>query len=123
MGVRLTILKQLANGWFLIFICLYLLHQWAAANGYSTSLLRFYFGDLLAMPIFLHLITISVRFLLNKPSFKADWVMLISLWLIVSIVFEGILPQYYDRYTQDYMDVLVYGLGLILAFFTVYKEN
>ena len=123
MGVRLTIVKQLANGWFILFVCLYFLHQWAAVNGYSVPLLRSYFGDLLAIPILLHLITISIRFILKKPSFRADWMMLISLWLIVSIVFEGILPYYYDRYTQDFIDVFVYALGLVIALFTVYKEK
>lgn len=47
--------------------------------------------------------------------------MLLSLWLLVSIVFEGILPCYYERYIKDYWDILAYGVGLVLALFTVYK--
>lgn len=121
MGVRLKTIGQLSNGWFLLFVGLYLFHQWMAVQGYSIPFLKSYFGDLLSVPIFLHLVTVTLRIVLKQPDFKADWFMLLSLWLLVSIVFEGMLPCYYERYTKDYWDILAYGLGLVLALFTVYK--
>jgi hypothetical protein len=121
MGVRLKTIGQLSNGWFLLFVGLYLFHHWMVVQGYSIPFLKSYFGDLLSIPIFLHLVTVTLCIVLKQPDFKADWFMLLSLWLLVSIVFEGILPCYYERYTKDYWDILAYGLGLVLALFTVYK--
>jgi hypothetical protein len=121
MGIRLKILRQLFNPWFIFFVAVFFAHQWAAANDYSHWLLRSYLGDLLAIPVLLHLITVSIRLVLNNSTFRADWVMLLSLWIVVAIVFEGILPYYYARYTQDYIDLLVYALGLLLALVTVYR--
>ncbi len=119
MGVRISIVQQLANGWFLLFVGLYFGQLVLVAQGWSIPLLRNYLGDVLAFPILLHLIMVSVRLLLNNPSLHADWTMLVSLWVLIVVVFEGILPPINPRYTADYWDMLAYGLGLLLAVYTV----
>jgi ABC-type antimicrobial peptide transport system permease subunit len=115
MGVRVKIVTQFFNGWFLLFVGLYLGQLAFAVNGWSTPLLRNYLGDVVSIPIFLHLITVSMPILLKQPEFKADWIMLISLWGMVSIVFEVVLPHYYERYTSDAWDVVAYSVGTAIA--------
>lgn len=121
MGVRIKIVQQLAHPWFLVFVGLYLGQLALVTQEWSIPLLRNYLGDVLAFPIILHLITVSIRLILNTPSFRADWTMLVSLWILIVIVFEGVLPPINPRYTADYWDMLAYGLGLLLAYVAFIK--
>ena len=121
MGVRIKIVQQLAHPWFLVFVGLYFGQLALVTQEWSIPLLRNYLGDVLAFPIILHLINVSIRLILNTPSFRADWTMIVSLWGLIVIVFEGVLPSINPRYTADYWDILAYGLGLLLAYVAFIK--
>lgn len=43
--------------------------------------------------------------------------MILLAWLLFSIVFELILPEYSLVYTKDYIDIFYYGLGGIIFYF------
>ncbi len=121
MGVRIKIVQQLTHPWFLVFVGLYFGQLALVTQEWSIPLLRNYLGDVLAFPIILHLINVSIRLILNTPSFRADWTMIVSLWGLIVIVFEGVLPPINPRYTADYWDILAYGLGLLLAYVAFIK--
>lgn len=84
-----------------------------------TPLYRAYCYDVLAVPIIAFIALKIQQYLTYKNTkyrFKAIHIIFITLY--VSLVFEFILPYFNNKYTQDYYDVVAYGVGALffLAF-------
>jgi hypothetical protein len=85
---------------------------------YNFSLIRYYTADVLALivcvPIF---INSQIFFRVRKKKYitKLD----IILYLILfSLYFEIIMPQYFERFTGDVFDIIAYGIGGIILYFS-----
>ena len=76
-----------------------------------------YADDFLFLPILLSFaLWVQQRFV--NHDFKFSNKQIITAWIMLSILFEGIYPIFLTSYTSDVLDILVYGLGaLIFALF------
>lgn len=80
--------------------------------------IRFYFMDLLCMPVICGIILFLLRFF--RKDFYLTKSHLVSLTMMYAIYFEIIMPPISERYTADIWDVVMYALGSFL-FYQVQK--
>ncbi|MGY3794816.1 hypothetical protein [Aquimarina sp. 433] len=81
-----------------------------------------YLNDLLCMPLVLSVCQIAVRKLKSDTRILLPIPLLILVTIGYSIYFEWYLPQYDDRYTADWLDVLMYFIGMFF-FYAVEKHK
>ncbi|WP_299601096.1 hypothetical protein [uncultured Aquimarina sp.] len=81
-----------------------------------------YLNDLLCMPLVLSVCQLAVRKLKNDTRILLPMPLLILVTIGYSIYFEWYLPQYDDRYTADWLDVLMYFIGMFF-FYAVEKHK
>ncbi|OUJ73116.1 hypothetical protein [Hymenobacter crusticola] len=85
------------------------LSHWVSFPTYITS----YLADLTCMPILLTLTLVVQRRLTQNLAFIFPSRWLVAAWLYVSVVFEGLVPQWSSRYVSDPLDVVAYALGTL----------
>ncbi len=105
-------MKALYNKWFLFFCLLWMMVFSLQKFGIDLpDLLQFYFLDLIAIPV---LATLGLAFLkiteANDHIILKKW-QLLFIVVATSIAFEIIWPIYNERYTADWVDVLLYTIG------------
>jgi hypothetical protein len=82
-------------------------------QGWLPVWARSYGDDLVAIPLVLWLIRLVHRRLRRDPGWHLPpWHGLLAI-LFFTLVFEWILPEYFNRGTADYGDGLMYCLGFI----------
>lgn len=72
------------------------------------SLVNNYVNDFLIVPIVLILSLWLVRKVRESKHYQFPLWIVLYVALSYSIIFEYILPQFYDRYTADVVDVILY---------------
>lgn len=75
-----------------------------------------YVNDFLVVPIVLTICLIVVRWLKNDENYQFSIYICIYIAVLYAFIFEYILPQFHQRYTADYIDVLLYVLGGFLFY-------
>lgn len=70
-----------------------------------------YFADLLCMPLLLSCAVLFMRWLRADAGLYLSGAMILVATLYVSLVFECVLPLFFQRYTADVWDVVMYGVG------------
>ncbi|MDX2072195.1 MAG: hypothetical protein SFV55_27425 [Haliscomenobacter sp.] len=70
-----------------------------------------YFADLLCMPLLLSCAALIMRWLRAEEGLYLSGAMVLVATLYVSLVFECVLPLFFQRYTADVCDVVMYGVG------------
>ena len=70
-----------------------------------------YFADLLCMPLLLSSTVLFMRWVRADASLYLSGAMILVASLYVSLVFECVLPLFFQRYTADVWDVVMYGVG------------
>lgn len=70
-----------------------------------------YFADLLCMPLLLSGAVLFMRWLRADAGLYLNGAMILVASLYVSLVFEYVLPLFFQRYTADVWDVVMYGVG------------
>ena len=80
-------------------------------TGFSTPFIHWYLSDLVCMPIFLFLSEGLEGVATNNSSLKYDAPKIIAVWIVVSIVYEAILPSISEKFTRDLFDVIAYAAG------------
>jgi hypothetical protein len=111
MGRYLSYFAPLKTPLFLLCFTLYLLNQFIEQVGFYSVFLSSYLDDLVVMPIILSLALVGMRFATQRPDFELDPVMVIMAFVLISILFEFILPTYSNAYTKDYYDIGCYAIG------------
>ena len=94
-----------------IAIVIYLLQQ------LQIPLSRFtnnYLNDFLCIPIVLKLGQYLIRYIKSDPYLKIPISLQITVTVLYSVFFEFIVPQFNNRYTSDWLDVVAYFSGLII---------
>lgn len=111
MGSNLSYFKPFTRLYFLLYTGLYLINQFIESKGVYNYYLSSYLDDLLVMPIILTITLVAMKIITRKPMFELDIVMLVMAFLLISLLFEIILPRYKVIYTQDYWDIVCYAFG------------
>lgn len=70
-----------------------------------------YFADLLCMPLLLSGVVLIMRWVRSDADLHLSRAMILVATLYVSLVFECVLPLFFQRYTADVWDVVMYGVG------------
>lgn len=70
-----------------------------------------YFADLLCMPLLLSSAGLCMRWVRADGGLYLSSAMILVATLYVSLVFECVLPLFFQRYTADFWDVVMYGVG------------
>lgn len=70
-----------------------------------------YFADLLCMPLLLSGAVLFMRWVRADAGLYLSGAMILVATLYVSLVFEYVLPLFFQRYTADVWDVVMYGVG------------
>lgn len=100
---------------------------WLFAIGYLASLyFKFYkpsdsflnnqFADLLCMPIVFYIASNLISLIKKDSFFRLSKLQVFVGFLYFSVLFEVILPNYNSKYTGDWFDVLMYGLGSLIYY-------
>lgn len=76
-----------------------------------------YLNDLLCLPIVLGIITYVIQFFKKDPQFKLPLGFVICLATYYAVYFEYYQPRINNRYTSDWVDVLLYFIGAFSFFF------
>jgi len=112
-------MKLLRNSfWFWLFLSLFIGHQ-VLEKGMDIRItfLDNYLDDLLCMPLLLSGWLAERYDLFNKKSI--DPLEIVFLWLLMSVLFEVLLPQMFPQYTADIWDVVCYGIGGFLYYLLI----
>lgn len=110
-NLNLSYFKPFTRLYFLLFTGLYLINQFIESKGVYNFYLSSYLDDLLVMPIILTVALVAMKIITRKPMFELDIVMLVMAFVLISLLFEVILPKYSPVYTKDYWDVVCYAIG------------
>ncbi len=105
--------NPLADPLFIVCCLLFILSQLLQYSVMEVSFVSSYLDDLLVVPVVLPPILVALRWIFKNPTLQIELGMLITLVLMLSILFEGLLPALNDKYTRDVFDILCYILGAL----------
>lgn len=105
-------------GLFLLY-CISLLWKYDIIE--AIDFFEFYFADLLAMPLILEFSRVVLNRLKKREKKELSIPMITVGFVYTAILFEWVLPQYSDKYTADFYDVLCYGIGTVFYMYFVYQ--
>ena len=71
-----------------------------------------YFNDILCIPIVLKLGQYLIRYIKSDPYLNIPITLQITITVLYSLLFEVVVPQFKNRYTSDWLDVIAYFSGL-----------
>jgi hypothetical protein len=106
---------------FWVLAALYVGHRLQAWQQVSRpDWLRFYLDDFLCLPLVLTVTLFLMRFLYG-PQVRLSRYHVLFVVVYVAGVFEGFLPYFMPRYTQDLLDVGLYAAGGAVFYFFLNK--
>jgi len=114
MRTLMPFLSPLASWVFILAALLFSFNQVLIFTGVDYWFLTGYLDDLVVLPVVLPIITVLLRFVSNSPKLELDIGMVVTAFLLFSVVFEFVLPHFNKQYTADYYDVLCYGIGGVI---------
>lgn len=88
-------------------IHLYLKFSKAAVPAFFSH----YFADLLCMPLLYSYVLLFMRWFRGEPNLQLSAAMTVVGVVYVGMVFEFVLPFFFNRYTADIWDVWMYAIG------------
>lgn len=98
--------------WFSLFFSTYIFLYVMNKLGYIfPAPIQFYLADLLAVPVIATLSMWFTRWATQKRDFILPGWQVIFTVLLLTVLFEILLPLKMNRYTADPVDVLMYSLG------------
>lgn len=106
---------------FILCLSLFLLHQFLQkVLAVQIPFVDPYLDSFLAMPILLTLLVVERRLLFRKESGYClkVWDVVIAT-IFIAFVVEVVFPAVSDRFTADWWDVVAYGLGSLLFYYTI----
>jgi hypothetical protein len=115
--------ELLQSPFFIVCTIIFLSHQLAEkVLGIHIYLLDSYLDCLLFFPIVLTLITIERRFFSKNIGYKLAVFEILTIGIILSILFEEIIPLFFSQFTKDYLDYIAYALGLLMFHFFINRN-
>lgn len=106
---------------FLICCILFIVHQLLQkVLGIKLPVIDAYLDSFLLMPLLLTLLVVERRWLFRRGnSYSLKLLDIVMATLLISVVTELVFPALSIRFTADWWDVLAYGLGSMLFYFTI----
>lgn len=117
MGRFLAYYSPLVSTLFIGSVVLFTANQWLESEGYYSFWLSSYLDDLVVMPIVLTIALVCMRLIYQQKSFELEVGMVITAFILMSLLFEFIVPRYSELYTQDYWDIGCYAIGSSIYYF------
>lgn len=114
-------MKTLLNTWFIAGCLVWLVVNILRRAGHPIPYLNGYLTDAFAIPVIANL---GLWF--QRMIYKSNYYVL-SVWHVVfivayvSLVFEWLLPRWSERYTGDWIDVILYIAGGLFFYFIMNK--
>ncbi|PRD47181.1 hypothetical protein [Sphingobacterium haloxyli] len=100
---------------FTVSSILFLMHQYAQKVAkVSLPIIDSYLDPILFMPIVLPLIGWERKLIYQNPAYTLPLSHVFACFLLVSVLFEIILPLWNERMTADVWDVPFYALGALI---------
>jgi len=96
---------------FLFLFFLYLLSLFSKFYRPADCWVNNYLADFLCIPIVLYISRGVIRWIKKRRKFQFSLIQVLFAIVYFSILFEFIFPQFSDRYTSDYIDILMYLAG------------
>ena len=116
-------MKLMLKPYFILSVVLYLLIRILRLFEIQIpEIINSHLTDFLFIPILLTLSLVGVRILKRDECVLLTKGMVISSLIIVSLVFELIMPFRSVLYVKDYWDIAAYGLGTAAFWFLQRKE-
>lgn len=114
--MRAGINRMLIQPWFIGLLALVLIHQIVQkVLDINIPLIDSFLDPILFMPILLHLILWERRYLFGKgPGYVLSWSQMLMVLIFVSILCEYFFPQWNDKFTMDYWDIVCYAIGAFI---------
>jgi hypothetical protein len=114
MGFGITFFKPLSSNVFIASCFLFVgsqLFQWTTNE---PSFVHSYLDDLVVMPILLTITCVFLRIVFKQENLQLELPMIVSAFILLSIVFEFVLPRYSSNFYADKWDVVCYGIGTVV---------
>ena len=112
-------MKTFTRWWFLAFCAVALLNRYYIRPS-GNIFVDGYLNDFLAMPILFQLCKGTLRMLYKDSKKQLNTPQLIVGFILVSVFFEVLFPQFNPKAQPDLGDVLAYATGTI-CFFCIQK--
>lgn len=105
-----------------IVILIALAHQFTErVIQYPMSWFDNYGDDLLAVPFISSCVLLMENFLIyHQHHRKHSFLQLLFIFILISLLFEFIIPHYKSGYTRDTLDILFYFIGFI-SYYSIKK--
>ena len=101
---------------------IFLAHQYFEGTNQSLEIINNYIDPLLLPILFLPIILIERRWLLDDNSHRFSAVFLFVYLILFAIISELIFPLFSEKFTADWIDVILMGVGVAI-FHMVFNKN
>jgi len=101
---------------------IFLAHQYFEGTNQSLEIINNYIDPLLLPILFLPIILIERRWLLDDNSHRFSAVFLLVYLILFAIISELIFPLFSEKFTADWIDVILMGVGVAI-FHMVFNKN
>lgn len=103
---------------FFFFTAIFITVEWLRSiNATVPDWVYFYLTDFLCMPVVLTICLKAVHLVKKDNKITIALYPILALTAVYSLYFELILPRISERYTADFLDVLMYFTGSLLFYF------
>lgn len=106
-----------------LFTCLVALTIYIAklSNLTLPTWVHFYVNDFLCMPIIFSVCLAVMRYLKKDDNLYMPNSIILLITAYYSVHFEWLVPKFYERYSSDWVDVLLYIVGALL--FSIFQKK
>lgn len=108
---RIGAITPVSNPLFILFAGLFALHYFLQNIGVNIPVADAYLDDLLCMPVVLSIALAGMRLFYKTGKLSASQIIFTVVYC--SVLFELVLPLLSDRYTGDFLDIVLYGAGAL----------
>lgn len=116
-------MKLLLRPYFVLFVGLYILIRLLRhLEFYIPETINSHLTDFLFIPILLTVSLVGVRAIKRDQKIKLTDGMIVVTTVLVSIMFEAVMPSRSSLFVKDYWDIAAYGLGA-LFFYWLQKKS
>ena len=110
-------MKTLRNPFLIVAILLYCVSKILRYFELIIPIINNYLADLVCLPIVLSLALAFQRtFILQNSNYRLRNWQIIFAFILFSVVVEGIVPLYSQKYTADGMDIIAYAAGAFVFY-------
>jgi hypothetical protein len=115
--------KKLAIYCISSFILGTLIYTFQYFNVQLPKIIHNYLNDFLIIPIVLFICLFVLRWTRNDNNFTLSLAIIIYVSFMYSVLFEFVFPKYLERYTKDFIDVILYFTSGFIFYYLQKKQK